>query len=430
MRIATESFLADLSVADPAVITTPLPQHIEALQKADEASVAQVQDLGETQQSVMALESIARSLSNKETAAMGKMGGRFLNIAAEQLMEEGRIPTEALPLNVKEFEVNPEGALSEAAVNIANSVEQAMEVSAQDLTMVVGYLTEKRSALSDTMHAMHRRLDRVKETLETVRTTTGQENRAIPPLGNSSSYNGICYSGKGVVAQGSTVVSDVIHLLAEQSSMYQRLIHSQSEWVRQHKENLLATANGFEQYCFNPAEYLLGGMLFSHRGNGYAVFKSQQLPSSLYAYCAIPEEKSFGYAAVEALLHSKFFLDREPMAAPEDGSEAQVNALTLIEIEAREKELRMGLVKLREWSDCVHSKLWSDALFEEVITTFLLKQKTESMNERAVGWLAAGVVRLLNEATCDIPRLVIPIYDDLLRLMEDSISQYVSGSGQ
>lgn len=423
----TRYALEELGLVGASTGTSSITQCQEQLYAAEELSVGQAALIGQSQQSALALEAMARGLKSPDALSMGKLGARYLNIAAEQFLSASRISMEELPLDVNQFVQAPQEAVAQAVTNLGAGTTEVIQVSAMDLATLLGSLVKKREALSDVMRLMHARLDELEEDLGELQKVNNVSAKAGTGVLDARQYRHIGYSPTGRIAKAGAVVGDVVQFLAEHTDLYKRLIDQPCEWVRQHKDNLIA-ASGFTLYRFNPVTYLISGAQFSHRQNGFAFFKGAELPGGMFVYCKTVEAACYGHEAVEALMGSEVFLSAEiAEKAPANfiASPEQLWVLSPFELAARAKELRAGLHRLSDWSQAAHAQFWKDAAFEEVIVSNLLKTAVSTSDERGVGSLSAAVVKLLNEASANVGSTVVAIYEDLLRYMEDSMRYHV-----
>jgi hypothetical protein len=432
-RLALEDMCAAADESQPQSLS--IPQTLTELQEAENASTENADNIARTQDSVMAMESLARSLKRPEALKMGKMGGMYLNLAAEQLMEQARLPERVLPMDVSTLEQAPEQTVEGAMGQMVNSINAAADVTRMDLTDLMVTLTLRREGMTKLIQELHHRLDEIKEDLELCKTNGHDCNASSPscssqPLGPPERYRLINYSGQGIVAYGSSVSSDVLHLLEDHMAMYKRLVHEQSEYIRQHKDNNLTWEGGWDQYYFDPALYLMAGVQFSHAAPDGQIFVSKDLPGGLKFYCKTIENKRFGGMGLDALAQSGAWIAPDPQYQPRPPAvNDTVFALSLLDIEAREKEARMALLKLREWSDFVNRDLWSQALFEEALTTIMISAiPGDPTQQRAYSFMrsvAAVCIKLCSEASGNLGSELLAVMACLVQYLEDSIRCHV-----
>jgi hypothetical protein len=431
--------LEELGVGLPAAglpgeaLVISVPEELDRLQAAEEAGNSQVNQLVTLQESAIALESLQRSLKRPDALAMGKMGARYFNVAAESFLEQARLSPDALPMDVRHYEQAPLEAVNEAADSLTKSLDQLMTMGRGDLVSLMASLVEKRASMVRILQDMHHRLDEIDEDLTAV--DEGKAQSANPDalqvvVGTHNKYRLMAYSGLGVVAKGATVSGDVIHLLDEHMAMYKRLVHNQGEWVRQHRDNLMVEVDKFsEQYSFDPSEYLMAGAQYTGECVRGLTYQSKALPGGLRYFCITAAHRSYGFNAIELLMKSTSYLAPDPQYSPKNTPTVEeIRALSVMEIRARVKEMRMALLKLREWCDFVHRDLWAQAMFEDAIVGFMVVNGTGG--ERTPVWTdlsrcAAVVVKLLNEASSSMGTQLLGVFQGLLCLLEDSIRVHV-----
>lgn len=419
--------------AAAAVETVDVVSELSVLESAENAAKDCVSDIAQTQESSMALEALAVSLKSPHAKSMGKMGAMYFNVAAENFMQQARIASQDLPMAAPQMDAEPEAAIAAGQANIVGAINQAAAVTTDDLANLLVELSIKREAMTKLIHGLHHRLDEVKEDLEAIK--TGQlrydSQGQLKELGGYRDYAYIQYAGKGVVQGGSSVAGDLLRVLEDHMAMFQRLVHSQSEWVRQHKDNVMNLSGGIRDYCFDPALYLCAAVQYSHSAPDGEIFHSSDLPGGMRLYCKTgAKEKVFGQEAVEALTQSSVWLapagDLDSQTEPNYGA---VYAITAMQMEAREKEMRMVLLKLREWSDFVNRDIWAQALFEEAITAMLITpEQGSSVGEEKHGMLralGAAVVKLCNEASSNLGSELLAVVACMVKLLEDSMRAHV-----
>lgn len=421
-RLALEQFAAVASLS--ADLQQPLQCPTEQLGIAIQGSDASVNDLQQHAQNILALESLGRSLKSKDASTMGKMGMRYFNLAVENYASSSGIDLQELPLKVDEFDQNADQALAATMQRVSTIGAGIQEGSRESLIQCLGFLMQKKEALNKAVRDLHHRLDEINEDLQGLKDKGALGASTQGTLGDSTQYRHICYSNRGIISKGAGVADDVVSFLKAHSALYSQLIKKQSEWVRQHKDNVLLTQEGVSSYIFNPKDYLLPGSIFVTRDNGEAVFRSAELPGGVYFFTSTAEVPVEDADGVECLANSRAWMGTDPYATIRS-QDAQAVVLSPVELEARVKEVRMALVEMGRWVTCVYSDLWKDAFFDEVISAVALKHEASTLHERVFGLLAAAVVKMLNEASGSTVLPILNIFDDMLRYMEDSIRIHV-----
>ena len=400
----------------------PAAMLVGQLSSIETQSESHVRAVAQAQSSAMALEAMARGLVGEDGLSMGKLGARYLNIAAEQLLEAADLEVGRLPIDVDRYVQEPQAAIDQAVDHIKEDTKEVIDLGSINLSSLLYDLAQKREILSDSIKALHVRLNEIDEDLNDY---AGSDSPATNVMLDSSKFTHICYTGKGIVSSAATVVFDVSDFLSGHAYTYGRLVESNCDWLKQHKDNLLITPQGFNEFVFDPTIYLMPGAKFSHTAFDYAFFTTRELPGGTCAYMKTVEGSKSGLEAVDALMGSSIYLapglDSPNAIVPN----TDVAPLGIMALKARSRELRSGLMKLRNWSNAVHSELWKDAMFDSVVVRNLLVPQANTLSERSVGSLSAAIVKLLNEASGNIGSTVVGIYDDLLRYMEASVAIHV-----
>lgn len=425
-RLSLESLLTgrDPGTCAPNVSTEQL---IDRLNSADLKSVQVTDAMAQSQNGIMAMESLNRQLRNGQAAGLNVFGARCLNLAAEQAMVQMRVRIHALPMSVKKLQVDPLEAINDAAGNITAALTDSTQMLGIDLARLISELTQKREAINLLIRQFHHRLDEIEEDLNAVE--QGQVTPLVKPdtlpVPNHH-YPGICYNGKGVVDCAATVVDDLLGLMKSHGALYEQLIHKQNEWLRQHKHAPLEAKGNFQYYRFNPVDFLIQGAQFYKNGEeDMDIFRGPELPGGKYVFCKTIRTAYTGWEAIGGLQGSQLILDYENGASAPARNESPMGdtllCLRLDEIRSRLKELRMGLIEFSRWSNNAHRDFWKSAFFDEVICAALLQENGEGMQERAVSCLAAAVLKLLNDSGALVGAHVAASVNDLLSYMEDSL---------
>lgn len=391
-------------------------------------------NIGTGQDTVASLEAMSRYLEKNGSKHLGKAGVMFANIAIEQLCSNARVALEDLPMDAKAYEINPEKEIAAGVDSIKTASDALASGMNGDLIKLLYNLTQKREAFNRLIGFAYHRIDEVQEAIDLCKKASIPVKPSVTVFENSEQYNGFFYGHRGLVAKGATVVHDVTNLLTEHEHLYKRLVHTQLHWIEQHKENILATPEGFDQYSFNPTEYSTSGATAIPAGEGKVIYVGKVLPGSVTFNCETASETLFGYEGAQALIDSKSTLNTAK-APVDDGrptlDKAPITVLSIKDIEARLAEIRQGLKCLSKWCDASYSKLWKDAFFEETIISFLLKKDADSLSDRGLSLLSVAVLSLLEGGTADIGAYALETFSSLLCYVEDSIASYArSGEGE
>ncbi len=388
----------------------------------DEIGRAWQTEVASGQETIAALESMGNYLQRNGSAALGKGGIKFANIAIEQLCAKAKLYLEELPIDSGVFESNPDEAVATGVEEIKKMQSSITSNMAGDMTKLLVNLTQKRELFNKAIQHMYRRIDEVQEAVDSVpkehwnHGIRGQ--LSVNPVWAEFFYGTDCVQG------GSTVVQDIDFLMTEHTHLFRRLIKSQLDWINQHKDNILTTKEGFASYSFNPIEFNISGTehiattdkLLSH----YA--STNVLPGNRRFNCTTADTLKTGFDGAQALLNSKAFLTIDKV---EEQSVNRIPILRVETIDARLAELKHGLVQLKKWCDNAYCALWKDAFFDETMISFLLKTEAGSLNERGLSLVAQGVLSLLDNATTDIGQYALLTFSSLLEYVECCMSAHM-----
>lgn len=397
---------------------------LQSLEEQDASGDALVSGIGEKTEAVAALEAISHALVRE--SGMNKLAARFANIAIEELCEGAGLEMDCAALDVVQVEQDQAKAVEAGVAAIGEITEGAMTAVVEDFTSILKSLTEKRDVFNSAMRQMYHRIDEVYEDLSKLK---GMESTPMPReesfLGGVE-FNAISYRGRGVVVRGCTVVSDLQHLLTEHSHLYKSLIKKQLDWINAHKDNILKDESGFNQYSFNPVEYRAAGSEVQELSELTANYVGPDLPGGVRFHTETTRDVCFGYEAIDALTHSKSYLQSAvEMEGAATGEQAVVPTLSLAEIEARLAEVKAGLEATRRWCDTGYAKLWKDAFFEEQVLAFLTQKEALNLNQRGLSMVAYAILSLLHNATKDMAQYSLTTLSGLLHYAEVSMTQYV-----
>lgn len=392
---------------------------LSILQEAQNDSESKLLDISTNNETVFSLEAMSNFIKHTGASGLNKAGITLANVAIEQICSNAKkIAFEEMSMDARAYEANPETVITSGIASIENAKNQLISNVGNDLVSILVNLTTKREAMNKCIEYTYHRIDEVNEAIQRFKNAgvvAGEMSIA------DGKYAGIYYNNE-IVAKGATVVSDINSIMTEHSHVFKRLIKKQLDWIVQHKDNILKTANGFEQYSFNPKEYCVAGSEMTIGGNK-AVYKSGLLPGNKAMFFETIEETTFGFAAADALAESKCYIG--PVSESSDNSNTQLfKALSIEDIEGRLEELKAGLKNLKMWSDIAYRNLWKDAFFEEEIISFIMKKDAGSLNERGLSSIATGIIGLLNNATVDVGQYALNTFSTLLDYVEDSIASY------
>ena len=420
--------LEDIEESNEVVVAEPTgfammdtPREVSVMENCDKRSTRLVSKIGSSQEAVASLEAMANQLKHSTAASLGKLGVRFANIAIEQFCAGAQYALEELPLDPRRYESDPQAATTGGVEKIGEAKAELNKGVGTDMVSILYGLTEKRNAFNRIIHQQYHRIDEVQEALDRFKDKEGVKPSTVD-LPVSGNYYEFFYVDGGAVALGSTVVSDISHLLTEHTHLFKRLIKKNLDWLNEHKDNILKTPAGFDQYSFNPVEYNISGSdVVEKSTESTVVYKGPALPGGKNLYCKTVANTRFGYDAIDALTHSSAYIDA---TTPIEPGVEKLAVLNLSEIQARLEELKHGLENIRHWCDMAYCKMWKDAFFEETILTFLMKDEAEGLSERGLSMLAYAILSLLNNATTDVAQYALTSFDALLNYVEDSVRAY------
>ena len=392
------------------------------MDRLDEIGQSLQISVGDGQESIAALESMAHYLQKNGSTTLGKTGVAFANIAIEQLCVKAKLSLEALPINTTAFVEDPESAVSSGISEIKKMQADVITKMSGDLSNMLVTLTQKRELFNKAIQHLYHRIDEVQEAIDCFpkekKEVTLRGFLVVAPTWKEFFY------GSGTTQGGGTVVADVEFLMTEHTHLFKRLIKRQLDWIQQHKDNVLATKDGFANYSFNPIEYNISGTERSVNNDQSLqhYISSSVLPGNYCFNCITSGTIKTGFDAAQALLQSKAFLsENQPVEM-----DKRIHYLRVVDIEARLAELKHGLSKLKHWCDSAYCELWKEAFFDETMISFLLKTEAGSLNERGLSMVAQGILSLLDNASKDIGQYALLTFSTLLEYVECCMSAWVS----
>lgn len=382
-----------------------------------------VQDLGSNQEAVAALEAMANHLSKNGSSSLGKTGAMFANIAVEQFLSKTKVSLEELPIDVRQYDRAPEETLQRGVASLNATRSELIKGSCSDLSALLFNLTQKREALNKCIRLQWHRIDSLSRYLDDLKANENADV-VLKEITIDPKWAVFEISSRPESKKGKSVVSSLEHFLSEHQHLFRRLVKKQLDWIEQHKENVLRTSTGFDEYSFDPIEYSIAGAT-----------KSSNAAKSFYSGATLPGNKAFvtetssqvlfGFDGAQALIDSCANLNE----VPTDNEEyrplldvSKITALSSTEIQARLSEITSGLRSLMKWSDCAFKEIWKQAFFEEQILNFLMKEEAGSLNERGLSLLSEAIVKLAEEATKDVGQYALSVLSGLLDYVEANVA--------
>lgn len=376
--------------------------------------------IGEGQETIAALESMGNYLQKHGSTTLGKSGVKFANIAIEQFCLRAKVSLEDLPIDANVFESNPDEAVTTGVVTIKKMQASITESMAGDMSKMLLTLTQKRELFNKAIQQMYHRIDEVQEALDAYK---GDRNAGIRMYLNVEPNWKEFFYGEGDLKAGATVIPDIDFLMTEHTHLFRRLIKRQLDWINQHKDNILATKEGFSEYSFNPTEFNISGTVRADNGDEIQHYiSSEVLPGNRLFNCIVPRKLKTGFDGVQSLLQSKAFLSEEVVTG---NVIRKIGVLRIVQIEARIAELKHGLIMLKKWCDSAYCDLWKEAFFDTTMISFLLKTEAGSLNERGLSLLSHAILSLLDNSSKDIGQYALLTFSALLEYVECSMSAWI-----
>ena len=400
----------DIKVATPitgvALYDAPASVLFSAL---DSRGDGLVKDIGENTEAVIGLEAIAHQLEKSTSATLGSLGARYANIAVEQICDKVNIALEEMPLDIKAYETNSGAAVASGVQSLQETIGSIQQTEQNDLVSLLTVLTSKRDIINKSIRSIYARLGEINENLERIAQLGGDVGPSEQEVSGDTWMRGVCINWN--VASTITACSDLKHFLANHSHVYKRLVKKQLDWITDHKDNLLASVNGFNQYSFDPKEY--------------TVVSGNALPGDAVWVVDTVKTTAFGYEASDAMLRSGGILTY-PRANERVRMILVAPTLSLEDIRARSAEIKSLLEDIRHWSDVAYVKLWKDAIYDCDVIGHLLTEKAGSLNQRGLTALANVTIDLLHKADGGVGMYALSTVDALLKYVELSLSKYVT----
>lgn len=404
------------------------PLEDSAICDADAAHL--LDDIRTNQEAGVAMEAIANTLRREDPALLGKTSLKMANLAFGAFADKATVAIEEMPIAVDKYDGSPKIVVDQGIEQVQAGKEKVFDAVRQSLSELLVTNARKREALQTKLKEIRANWHKIDEAIG--RGLVPDPQRKVLVSGRSDNLM-LMYSGQ-IVDGGATVMPDLCHFLTEHSHLFKRLIKKQTDWLADHKHNVLRTAKGFDSYTFNPVEYIAHGasVVKATKENNYGLlegeccFRSSELPGMVAFYTLCQAETCTGLEAVDAL--SKAWtnfsaFDAVSFAAAKTarfgGSDQEtVTVLTKEEVQARLAETKRAIDSLEHWGQIAFIDLWKEACFEEEVLASLIKVDAEGLNERLLGELAFAVLKQLNEATNGVVGYVTHVLDAMLGFLD------------
>ena len=398
---------------------------ITAFGELDNEAGGYVKDIGENTDAIIGLEAIANQLTKSSKDSLGKLGAMYANLAVEQICNKVNYALEEMPLDVKAYETDSNAAIVSGVQSLQETIGSIQEVEKKDLVSILTVLTSKRDLVNKSIRNIYARLGEIDENLERIAQLGGDVGPGEQEVSDTSWVAKACVYWS--IDSTVTVCSDLKHFLANHSHVYKRLVKKQLDWITDHKDNLLTSVNGFNQYAFDPKEYVIAGSVSVESGNvkDGLLYYSDLLPGNAIYSTELPAVKTFGYEATDAMLRTGAV-----MTFPHSDSSPRgilvAPTLSLEDIRARGAEIKSLLEDIRHWSDVAYVTLWKEAIYDCDVIGHLLTEKAGSLNQRGLTALANVTIDLLHKADGGIGMYALTTVDALLKYVELSMSKYMT----
>lgn len=438
---------ASLNSVDPVTVAmVDEPGAIVSMDGLDQSGLVATQNVSNGVEVVTTLESMAHHLRRQKPSAVGSLGVQFANIAIEEICARVGISLEEMPIGPLN-EASQDDVLSAGADKIDELKASAVEKTEGALLDMVSALINKRESVCGIIANLRHRIDEVREDINrakeggvatTPRIASVEEDAVaglmpifydLSKVGEKNSFTESYTPVYGVLNKASSVVSDLTHFLTEHTHLYKRIIKRQTDWICDHKDNILKNSDGINQYSFNPDEFQIAGSTYIGEKSMPTVVRyvGPFMPGAVRFTTILGSVNTlFGFDALQAIEKSSTEL-RCTIVATDNQIQMDptpVPVLSLEEIEARLMEVERGLEALDHWASMAYAKLWKDALFEDMVIGNLLKKDALSSGDRSLSMLAASVMTLLNQAGVDVPQYSIRVLSSVVFYAEYSMKQY------
>lgn len=379
------------------------------------------------QEAAVAIEAIAHTLQKDGSGSYNKTALKLANLAYGAFAEKAGVSLEELPIDVAKFDADPKIVVEQGIANIQDSKQKVFDQIRTGLSELLVMNARKREALQTKVKELRANWHALDESIS--RGLRPNEGGSYQIADRSDNYM-LLYSGR-IVDNGATVMPDICHFLTEHSHLFKRLIKKQTDWLADHKQNVLRTTKGFDSYTFNPIEYVCHGASavvdkeeLTRLGTveNEVVYKSAQLPGMFAFYSFTEAESCSGIEAVGALNRARTNIaDSNPVeratveAARFGGTDTeQFPLLTIEEIQARLAETKRAIDALEHWGQIAFIDIWKEACFEEEVLASIIRTDAQGLNERLLGELGFAVLRQLEEASNGVVGYVTHVLDAML----------------
>jgi hypothetical protein len=389
-------------------------------------------------------------LKSQNPASVGDCGVRMANIAIEQACHQAGLDLPALTFDHRRYHTDPQGAYALGLEELEGTNAQLAASLQEILLQTLLGQAEKQKNLDYRVTSLWQQVADVERRLNSIDTLPHDNIPVIRNFEDLLYIDDLEADVPGLRRYAADVMPNLCHFLTEHSHLYKRLIKKQIDWLQDHRDNLLKSHTGFDQYVFNPIDYLIHGQTdhgvleltpeeWQVNRDGKA-WRSQELPGGKAFWSFTCKTSTFGRAGIEEMGqcngHLGLFDKRKRLQLLE-----RVNAqtqsvrtqdhsvrfegiprLSLDNCKARLAEIKRTLGALEHWTEIAYAKLWKDACFEQVIMAELLQHGRRGPGvEEGLISMTNGLIHQLLEASNDVGEYVARTIDTLLMYIERSL---------
>lgn len=375
------------------------------------------------EETAIGLESMQRALKAEDPKAISKLTLRMANAAIGVSLQRARIDMQEMPFSIGGKSQDAQAVVETGLANVGVQKEQVFAAIRQDMARLLVENAKQKAALGLRVKALWAKWHMLEQALS----SNVSADKPVNPIyvGDNKALQNIMYSGK-VIAGGASVISDLTHFLTEHSHLFKRLVKKQTDWVNDHKDNVLKCADGFSSYSFNPTDYRCN--------NSFAVpaerltqgaelaMMTHELPGAATFITYSARETKYGQDAIEALAQSRCEMGQfNPVLSTQiQGGLAQTSAplLSEEELKARMAEIQRGITAYQHWIETGFVHIWKEAYFEEAVLASMVQLDAQGIDERIMGSLASATLRQLTCATLDVGTYAYNVIDGLLTYVQ------------
>lgn len=390
------------------------------------------------QETVVGLESLERAIGKENPHQLSKLTLRLANAAIGTTLERANIDLQSMPFNPNDLDERRQETIDDGLDNLRQQKKTVFESIRQDLAIALSSNIKQKDVLQRLIDELWKRWHVIDDRISRGALASAQKQTAFY-VGDHSALQYLLYSGQ-IVNNAASVASDFTHFLTEHSHLFKRLIKKQTDWVNDHKGNVLKDLKGTLSYSFNPTEYRCTNSVVASAEKLQEVDSATvssmttQLPGMVSFFTHTCKETVFGNDAVVEFGNSSCELG---LYDPE-GFKTYSNALKDVnvsstyvvpqlskeELVARLEETKRAIEALEHWVEVGFTHIWKEACFEHFVLSVLIDESVKTTNQMFLASLALATLKQLINATKDVGGYGYKVIEGLLTYVELNVEAF------